>query len=264
MQISRTQLAQLTQADTREALVGALLHSRTGLRRATLWWQDDDVTIPLVQIGRGREGTPVPLTLAPRYLLSVTPGAVILPELLSVLELKLAYLDLRQQLSDLKPQHQTLATAAYTDGLTGLLNRRALDRDLEALEAADTSFGVIFIDLDGFKSFNDRHGHALGDSLLRGYGRWISRQLGTLGTVYRLGGDEYVGVITSAVLTPAEFYRWVHDRVQPQFIDGVRVSFGMAWRDEHPRVSELLRLADARMYQAKMARRTTRLADAPA
>ena len=258
----RNHLLQLTNADSREALLNILLTATPGMKRATLWWQDDDVTVPLLSIGHGPEGAPLPLPLEQRYLLSVTPQTVLLPELLSVLGLKLAYLDLRQHLNDLRPQHKVLSTAAYTDTLTGLLNRRALERDLDAFEAAGNSFGVVFIDLDGFKAFNDRHGHALGDSLLRGYGRWISRQLGTLGTVYRIGGDEYVSVMTSQTLTPAELNDWAHDRFQAAFVDGIGASIGIAWRHEHPHLSEILRLADARMYHAKTARRAARQAAA--
>ena len=117
---------------------------------------------------------------------------------------------------------------------------------------------MVFIDLDGFKDFNDQHGHALGDSLLRGYGVWLTRVIGARGRVYRMGGDEYVGIVTVMPGTPEMFTAWVHERLQVPFVDGVRASLGVAWREESERVSDMVRLSDQRMYQAKAARGTAR------
>jgi two-component system cell cycle response regulator len=83
---------------------------------------------------------------------------------------------------------------ALTDALTGLGNRRRLMRDLECevltASQAEPSALVLF-DLDGFKQYNDWHGHPAGDALLRRLGGRLERAVSELGRAYRLGGDEF-------------------------------------------------------------------------
>ncbi len=85
-------------------------------------------------------------------------------------------------------------TEALTDALTGLGNRRKLLVDLEdALANAnlDRPCGLLLLDLDGFKAYNDRFGHPMGDALLARLGKQLSTALHGAGNVYRLGGDEF-------------------------------------------------------------------------
>ena len=89
---------------------------------------------------------------------------------------------------------------ADTDVLTGLANRRALERTLEAaLARAGTrsrSVGVVMLDLDGFKAINDSRGHAAGDAALREVAARLRRCVRERDLVARLGGDEFVIVLT--------------------------------------------------------------------
>jgi diguanylate cyclase (GGDEF)-like protein len=83
---------------------------------------------------------------------------------------------------------------AGTDALTGLANRRALTRDLElAVTRASVAQPVYLalFDLDGFKVYNDTFGHPAGDSLLTRLGAALEHAVGTDGTTYRMGGDEF-------------------------------------------------------------------------
>jgi diguanylate cyclase (GGDEF)-like protein len=83
---------------------------------------------------------------------------------------------------------------AMTDALTGLGNRRKLMHDLElelALATDESPRGLLLFDLDGFKQYNDRYGHPLGDALLARLGRRLSAAVKSRGTAYRLGGDEF-------------------------------------------------------------------------
>ncbi len=248
-------LLALTGAASKQELLNQLLVRVGGLQSVTLWWQDDGMMLPHCGVGVPfQEDPPTPLPQEPRYLLSMTSGVHLPATVQSVLALKLLYLDVQEINITLNRQLSALTKAATTDALTGLPNRRAFDADLDALDMTDSRFAVAFIDLDGFKAINDQFGHALGDSLLRGYGVWLSRVTKGLGQVYRMGGDEYLVLITNFSGGPDEFAAWAHERLQIPFVDGVTASIGIAWRHESPAVSDVVRLADQRMYQAKAQR----------
>ncbi|WP_424949289.1 GGDEF domain-containing protein [Deinococcus sp.] len=248
-------LLNLVRASSRQELLDQLLIRVLGLRSITLWWKDDGILTSICRVGDPRdEGAARPLPSEPRYLLSWTPGVGLSDEALAVLGLRLVYLDAQQAIAALSEQRAALERAARTDTLTGLLNRRAFDTDLDAIDAAGTPFAVVLIDLDGFKRVNDTYGHAVGDSLLRGYGAWLTRMTGAWGRAYRMGGDEYLILVTSFPGNDPEFSAWAHERLQVPFVDGVSASIGVAWRHESWRVSDVVRLADQRMYHAKNAR----------
>jgi len=83
---------------------------------------------------------------------------------------------------------------AFTDTLTGLKNRRAMDHVLARLAAAGTGpgFGLMHLDLDHFKAVNDTHGHAAGDHVLQHVARILVEETCTGDLVARIGGDEFV------------------------------------------------------------------------
>ncbi len=199
------------------------------------------------------EGKPVPLPGAPNYMLGWTPAAPLLASVQAMLGLRLLYLDVLNEKLQLSDQLSNLRHAALTDPLTGLGNQRAFDADAEAAEAAHEDFVVVFIDLNGFKALNDKFGHALGDSLLRGYGVWLSRVTHERAQVYRLGGDEFVVLMCHSVLSPAAFSVWAMDRLQIPFVDDVSAAIGIAWRHECEDARAVLSLADRRMYAVKRA-----------
>src|SRR5205807_7464053 len=87
-----------------------------------------------------------------------------------------------------------IRTAAETDGLTGVANRRRFDSVLEAELRRAAQVAVLLIDLDHFKNVNDEHGHLLGDEVLRQAAQAIRAASGDRGVVARYGGEEF-GVI---------------------------------------------------------------------
>ena len=113
----------------------------------------------------------------------------------------------RRQRLDLAALNGTLLTEANTDALTGLANRRGFERFVaEALEPArgfDQPTALLMLDLDHFKSVNDRCGHAAGDAVLREMARRWQRQLRASDLLARLGGEEFVVLLPNATLGQA-------------------------------------------------------------
>ena len=165
-------------------------------------------------------------------------------------------------------------TAAMTDPLTGLLNRRAFLADAEALLAQqiqrDRPIGVLLVDLDHFKSINDRFGHAVGDKVLQVFANTAQENLRETDLVGRLGGEEFTVVLADAAADNAYL---VADRLRNAFaanaavIDGqvlhATASVGVAVIvDPRQDLAMLIRLADQALYLAK-ARGRNRVEVAP-
>ena len=154
-----------------------------------------------------------------------------------------------------------LRMQALHDALTGVPNRRGLTEILTAAAAAPEPFGVLFVDVDDFKSINDRSGHATGDAVLVAVAQRLSAALRDRDVVGRLAGDEFL-VLARPMHDPAELqslaqrlvatgdagYRVGEDVVQ------VSISVGGLWVGHGPRdVDAILRAADGLMYTAKRA-----------
>ena len=155
-----------------------------------------------------------------------------------------------------------LAFQALHDPLTGLPNRRLFLDHLENAIARTSRTGsraaVLFIDLDDFKSINDRFGHAGGDEVLRTVGELIQAVLREGDLVARLGGDEFVVCFDD--LPDAEKAHLVSERITKALAAPFRAgdesvvlsaSMGLAVSGPQSPAGELLRNADAAMYVAK-------------
>jgi diguanylate cyclase (GGDEF)-like protein len=90
---------------------------------------------------------------------------------------------------------------AFTDTLTGLTNRRALDHLLDRHRRAGHPFALLHLDLDRFKMINDRHGHAMGDHVLQVVAQRMQGQVRADDVIARVGGDEFVFVLLGADAT---------------------------------------------------------------
>lgn len=148
------------------------------------------------------------------------------------------------------------------DELTGMLNRTALrartaEIETETMRAAPIT--LIVGDLDELKRINDEHGHAAGDAVLREVSRRVRRELRAFDTVYRIGGDEFVALLTAL----DEDAQSVAERLrvaisQPPIDDtAVTVSLGVAVSEPGEAFSyaTLFARADAALYEAKRAGR---------
>jgi diguanylate cyclase (GGDEF)-like protein len=103
---------------------------------------------------------------------------------------------LELELAAARSRMAALEARAEIDPLTDLVNRRGLERELKRALAYVKRYGtsavLVYLDLDGFKSINDRHGHAAGDAVLKGIAMVLTRQVRASDLVARLGGDEFV------------------------------------------------------------------------
>src|SRR5437763_2052576 len=165
-------------------------------------------------------------------------------------------------------------TAAMIDPLTGLLNRRAFLQDAESLLqqqiARDRPIGVLLIDLDHFKSINDRFGHTVGDKVLQIFAETTRADLRQTDLVGRLGGEEFTVVLADAGMDNAYL---VADRLRKAFaaaaavVDGEMIyataSIGVSVIiDPRQDLAKLITLADQALYLAK-ARGRNRVEVAP-
>jgi diguanylate cyclase (GGDEF)-like protein len=145
-----------------------------------------------------------------------------------------------------------LTQLAREDGLTGVANRRTLDERLpqEMARAARQKYvlTVVMIDLDHFKRFNDRRGHAAGDALLRNAAQAWLRQLRPSDLLARYGGEEFTLVLPACDEEQAE--RMV-ERLQPLMPEKQTFSAGIAAWNGLDGPAELLAAADRALLQAK-------------
>src|SRR5207248_119224 len=104
--------------------------------------------------------------------------------------------ELHSAFAEQRARERHLHHEARRDPLTGLANRVLLQERLQELLAAQTPVTVVFCDLDHFKEINDTYGHAIGDEVLRVTGRRLAQHLADADVVARIGGDEFVVVLT--------------------------------------------------------------------
>ncbi|TJZ72990.1 GGDEF domain-containing protein [Chitiniphilus eburneus] len=188
---------------------------------------------------------------------------------LEAIEMRLRLLTSEIELSQLREETDAgrarmaqLEQAAYRDGLTGMLNRRALDEHLPQLLAAAESrqqpLSVLLIDFDHFKQVNDLHSHAVGDAVLREAAQLFSLGRAECDLLLRYGGEEFCLVLPGAgqsgAIRVAEQLRTRiadHDweQVSPEL--EVTLSIGVAEYQAADNSEILLSRADLALYLAK-------------
>jgi diguanylate cyclase (GGDEF)-like protein len=173
---------------------------------------------------------------------------------------------LKRDLAGAERRIAELEARADVDPLLDILNRRGFERELARslayVRRYDTPAALMFVDLDGFKAVNDRHGHAAGDALLRAVATTLSRSVRASDVVARLGGDEF-GVLMwnlDAIRANAKV-----DELEAM-IAGVRVdhgtgtlsvgaSAGAVALDPDASAAAIIDAADQAMYARKKSRR---------
>ncbi len=169
--------------------------------------------------------------------------------------------------ADLEVRYQAALADALEDQLTGLGNHRAfqeeLDRQVAQAQRYEVPLSLVLIDLDEFKSINDRNGHADGDRTLAGFGRVVASVVRRVDRAFRIGGDEFALLLPHTDADGAKILarRLLATSLQPALRDGVTrpISFS-AGISSIPALADnraqLYSQADSAMYAAKRGGRT--------
>jgi diguanylate cyclase (GGDEF)-like protein len=161
--------------------------------------------------------------------------------------------------SDLARRMEALA---QTDALTGLLNRRGIEREaldsISACHANDWPLACVLVDIDHFKRINDRHGHVIGDVALSRFSDCLRTGVSARGVVGRLGGEEFVFLLphmdeTQSVALVEQLRAGIKEIPLANLdVDPLSASFGITLLEEGDRsLRDLLVRADIALYQAK-------------
>lgn len=176
------------------------------------------------------------------------------------------FVALKTDISEFKKYQQHIEQLAHYDVLTGLPNRALLAERLHLQMSQairrQKLLAVAYVDLDGFKAINDLHGHEAGDNLLVTISNRMKQTLRDVDTVARIGGDEFVVVLTD--LSDIEealplLIRLLDSIGKPILVDQVKLqvsgSIGVTFYPQADEIEadQLLRQADQAMYQAKLA-----------
>lgn len=186
-------------------------------------------------------------------------GGAEIDEVFRALKVLRAKLVERQQLT------AQLRLQATTDGLTGLLNRRSFDQKFATRDCtiSNSDTGLILVDIDRFKSINDRHGHAVGDIVLKSVADVLARNVRSSDVVARFGGEEFAVLIENANV---ELLKRVAETLREAVADtamviepgrtlNVTASFGVATGNTGRSSDDLFKAADQALYAAKSAGR---------
>lgn len=175
---------------------------------------------------------------------------------------KAAVAQLRGQVNNYQTKLEEAEKLALRDGLTGVLNRLCIEKQIERRAAADAEFCVAVIDINRFKQVNDTHGHLAGDELLKQFACELTSASRSSDIVGRWGGDEFVlifdGSWKDATTQVERLEKWVCGNYTLNSPSGsvtlpVQASIGLAAHQQGEKMKELLERADKDMYSKKPA-----------
>lgn len=172
---------------------------------------------------------------------------------------------MNKEVDVLKGNLETMNTAALTDQLTNIPNRRAFDNTINDLLAdyavEQRIFSVLLIDIDHFKAFNDTHGHAVGDQVLRYVAGTLKGGIKGVDMVSRFGGEEFVVLLPDTVYQGAmAVANNLRERVassklvsgsESKSLGHVTASIGVAMISADDDAASIIERADKGLYRAK-------------
>jgi diguanylate cyclase (GGDEF)-like protein/PAS domain S-box-containing protein len=178
-------------------------------------------------------------------------------------------LGVMRDVTEQKHLEQRLKVESVTDPLTGLLNRRQFNRVLQARHAKfkrhDSNCALVMYDFDHFKDINDRHGHAMGDEVLKKAAILVKDQLRAYDHAYRLGGEEFAILLSGLKTKDARaFAERIRQSIETAVFEledtSIRatISVGIAeFRHSDNTFDDALRRADDALYKSKARSRNT-------
>ncbi|MCL5043466.1 MAG: diguanylate cyclase [Gammaproteobacteria bacterium] len=182
------------------------------------------------------------------------------------------HIEREQLIQQLQDDNLRFNQAALLDPLTNIPNRRAMEQELARTlanaERNHLQVHLAFIDLDGFKAINDTYGHDAGDRFLLSFTSALNQGLREGDFIARVGGDEFIFFCSSALANSSSqrqaIIRRLRRLTQGQFSIGEQSlayagpSIGLISAHPHETWQDLLKRADAAMYQEKQARKATK------
>jgi diguanylate cyclase (GGDEF)-like protein len=209
------------------------------------WWFARRISLPLWQLARNVQNRDTGIAI--RHVTGIRAWYY------EVAQLKNALLYSFNLLQD---RIGKLNRASMTDPLTGLQNRRGLQQGLEDWQARGQPFGIIALDIDRFKTINDRFGHAVGDAVILRIAQLMRDDARDTDLLCRNGGEEFLMLLPGIDVTNAAR---VAERLRVQVaaevfeqVGTVTVSLGVAhYPTYHDDPQQALRLADKALYMAK-------------
>jgi diguanylate cyclase (GGDEF)-like protein/PAS domain S-box-containing protein len=161
-------------------------------------------------------------------------------------------------ITDRKRLEEELSQAAVRDPLTGCFNRRYLAGVERELVGDSRRWGAVVVDIDHFKDYNDRYGHHIGDRVLIRVGRFLMGEVRADDAVVRIGGDEFLVVLTE---TPAERTEEVAMRLRWTSAEALPVSLSVGWavRQRREGLAITVRRADRQLIRTRVRERRPQL-----
>jgi diguanylate cyclase (GGDEF)-like protein/PAS domain S-box-containing protein len=167
--------------------------------------------------------------------------------------------DLETSTEQIRRQNEVLQELASRDGLTGAFNRRALYEKIDAIwptrNCDDRGLITIMMDVDHFKKLNDQHGHAAGDSVLKGLVKTVQGLIGNQATLARYGGEEFCVMMESATVEQGvAMAEHIRAGIQEQLAEPYRVTASIGVSSSlfgAPNISMQIEQADQALYAAK-------------
>lgn len=166
--------------------------------------------------------------------------------------------DAYQRQIELEQERNYAYDLAHKDSLTGLRNRQCCDEDFEKLKTDPNPHDIIILmcDVNGLKPVNDQQGHEAGDELLQGAAFCLQQAFQSLGTIYRVGGDEFMGILHGTEQQLDEVLRkfeWITNNWSGKQVKSLSISIGYASvrNNRDASLNALMIQADNAMYEAK-------------
>ena len=172
------------------------------------------------------------------------------------------YAELEDKIIKLEKDLKDLSKEKNTDFLTGILNRRAFQSELDKIDNEynifDSKYAIVFYDLDYFKDINDKYGHDCGDTILRSFASLLKKLTRVDDIVSRYGGEEFVTLVHYK--DEEEIYRYVkrvkdimnkNSFIYNDILVKVKFSAGVSLRSDYKSYEDALIAADKYLYKAK-------------